>query len=281
MQISIQDYFNLLGVAKPTADPTVPFENEFHLLGLDESESDQEIAAQARAAATPRSDNIERRGMAHAGKRLDILLRDKINQAGARFDGNEAEVRKHRDELQRQRDRRLKDFAKALCDSGKWTRQQGSDALESLAATIGITPEYLRGAVEEALRSAGQWAASPSAPAPPLPAPRAPQLLDDSLAVGSLRIPLGGLIAGVGLAVALLHGWAGLVFGLAFLAIAWGRYHTERQVSSLAPAARHLKWGAVTAGVASVPLLLTLIDRMEIAYGGAFHPTYILVLYLN
>jgi hypothetical protein len=261
MQNSIQDYFHLLmRVGAPTADPTIPFDNDFHLLELDENESDLQIAQKAKAAAAIRSTFVEKRGMAYASKRLDILLRDKINQAGARFDGNPANVKEHRDELQRDRDRRLIDFAKDLCDSGKWTAQQGADMLETLANRIGITPDRVARAVSEAMQVAGQWSAVPgtSTVAPPPPPP--PLIISaESVSVGRLEVPLWGLIPVVGLALGVINGWAGLAFGLAFLVLAWGRANAVRNLTPRAHTGNHLKWGLINACVASAPLVVLLL----------------------
>jgi hypothetical protein len=249
-------------VGTSIADPTVPFDNDFYLLGLDESESDHLIAQKAKAAADIRSNEVEKRGMANANKRLDILLRDKINQAGARFDGDPAKVREHRDELQRDRDRRLIDFAKDLCDSGKWTAQQGADMLETLANRIGITPDRVARAVSEAMQVAGQWAVpGMGTVTPPPPPPPPPPLIisAESVSVGSLEIPLWGLIPVVGLALGVINGWAGLAFGLAFLVLAWGRANAVRNLTPRAHTGNHLKWGLINACVASAPLVVLLL----------------------
>ncbi|MCX6627285.1 MAG: hypothetical protein NTW28_06615 [Candidatus Solibacter sp.] len=262
MQNSIRDYFHLMRVGTSIADPTVPFDNDFHLLGLDETESDQQIAQKAKALAAIRSNEVEKRGMANAGKRLDILLRDKINQAGARFDGSPDKVREHRNELQRDRDRRLIEFAKDLCDSGKWTAQQGTDMLEILAYRIGITPDRVARAVSDAMQTTGQWSAVPggSRLAPPPPPPTPPlRVSNESVSVGSLKVPLWGLIPAIGLALGVINGWAGLAFGLAFLLLALGRANAERNLNPRAPTGNHLKWGLINAGVASVPLVVLLI----------------------
>jgi hypothetical protein len=247
----IRDYFYLLGVGSYSPDPTVPWDNEFHLLGIDENDSDQQIAQKARAVATTRSHEVDRRGQANANRRLDILVRDKINQAGTRFDGQPAKVAEHREELYRLRERRLKDFAKELCDPGIWTEEQGTDMLETLAAMIGIAPDRAQKAVSEAVRSAGQWAS----PSPPIVIPPPPPVVaSDVVAVGRRTIPLWVMLPPIGLGLGLINAWAGLAFGLAFLVLAVGKSNAERLLGGAAPT-RNLRWGVINAAVASLPLL--------------------------
>jgi len=253
----IRDYFYLLGVGSSSPDPTVPWDNEFHLLGLDESESDHQIAQKAKAAAVTRSHDVNRRGQANANRRLDILVRDKITQAGVRFDGQAVKVAEHREELHRLRERRLKDFAKELCDSGKWTEKQGTDMLETLAATIGIPADRVQKAVSEAVRSAGQWS---SAGQPIITSPSAPQPANagDVVALGRRTIPLWLLLPPIGLGLGLISAWAGLAFGLAFLVLAAGKANAERRLRGAAPT-RNFRWGVINAAIASSPLLALLI----------------------
>lgn len=259
MSDEVRDYFNLLGVGSLTPDPTIPFDNEFHLLGLDESESDIQIAQKARAAALTRADFVNKRGMVMQGKHLDIRLRDKINQAGLRFNGQPAKVADHREELHRLRERRLKDFAKDQCDSGKWTAKQGTDMLTTFASSIGVSPDRLQKAVAAALQSAGQWLSeTPSTP----PLPTASQLLPktvpvvvDSVAIGSKLIPLWAMIPVIGLGLGLINAWAGLAFGLSFLVVALGKAKAERKLKARATM-QHLRWGTINAAVASLPLLV-------------------------
>jgi hypothetical protein len=256
MPNQIRDYFQLLGVGSSTGDPTIPFDNEFHLLGLDESESDQQIALKAKAVANTRADVVDKRGQAQ-NKRLDVLLRDKINQAGLHFDGQPAKVAEHREELHRMRERRLKDFAKDLCDSGKWTSKEGADMLETVASTIGVVPARLQKAVSDAVQSAGQWKIDGPPPPPPLPPPAIPPIAGNVVAVGRWTISLWWLILPIGLALALINAWAGLAFGISFLILAWGKANAERRLGGAATT-RHLQWGAINAAVASLPLLALL-----------------------
>jgi hypothetical protein len=254
----IRDYFHLLGVGSTTPDPTIPFDNEFHLLGLDESDTDQQIAQKAKAAAASRSHEVDRRGQAYQNKRLDILLRDKINQAGMRFDGQANHVQEHREELHRLRERRLKDLAKDLCDSGKWTAAQAKDMIETLASTIGVAPDQLQKAVSDAVQSAGQWmtGTTPSAPPPP---PVVPVVASDVFVVGRLRVPVWRLLLPIGLALGLINAWAGLAFGLSFLVLAWGKANAERKPGG-SVTTRHLRWGGINAAVASLPLVALLVS---------------------
>jgi len=251
----IRDYLHLLGVGSSTADPSIPFENEFYLLGLDESDSDLQIALKAKEAAATRSHDVDRKGQANQNKRLDVLVRDKINQAGARFDGQPENVKSHRDELNRLRDRRLKDFSKDLCDSGKWTAEQGADMLETMASRIGITPDRVQKAVADATQIC-QWSSSPSGGTPP---PKYSS--SDSVTFGGKEVPLWWLILPIGLALGLIDGWAGLAFGIAFLFLAWGKANAEKRRNPAAPSRQmmNFQWGLVNAGVASLPLLVLLI----------------------
>lgn len=263
MQTDIrEEYFRRLFVAESSADPTIPFDNEFHLLGLDETESDLQIAEKAKATADKRSYEVDQRGKALMGKGLDIMLRTKITQAGMRFNGQPTNVAKHREQLHRLRERRLKDFAKALCDSGKWTAKQGTDMLETVASTIGVAPDRLRKAVSGAVLSAGQWlpdsgdTPAHSGSTPPLPGPT--QVVVDSFAIGSKTIPLWAVIPPIGLALGLVNAWAGLTFGLSFLVLALGKAQAERNLKVPATT-RHLQWGALNAAITSLPLLALLI----------------------
>lgn len=257
MQTDIRDYFLRLFVGESSADPTIPFDNEFHLLGLDENESDLQIAQQAKARADKRSYEVDQRGKALMGKSLDILLRTKIMQAGLRFDGQPAKVAEHREVLHRLRERRLKDFAKDFCDSGKWTAKEGTGMLETIASTISVAPDRLQNAVSDAVQSAGQWTTGtiPSAPTS-LP----PVVAGDVFVVGSLTIPLWALILPIGLALGLINAWAGLVFGIAFLVLAWVKANAEHKLVGDTPS-RSLRWGVINAVVTSLPLLVLLAFR--------------------
>lgn len=266
MTYPIRDYFQLMSVGSATPDPSIPFDNDFHLLGLDESESDHEIAQKAKAAAADRATAVDRRGQAHANKRLDISLRAQISQAGARFDGSPSKVAEYRGELHRLRERRLKDFAKSLCDSGKWTEKEGGDILEVLASTIGTAPDKIQTAVSSAVQT-GKWASSSSRTSSPTssstsapsfpPTSAVPIQPGHSVAVGNLTFPLWFLVVVVGLAIGLIDGWAGLVYGLSFLFLAIGKANAERRLGAKVMTA-HIRWGAINAAIASLPLVAML-----------------------
>lgn len=255
-------YQNLLSIQSSSMDPTVPYYNDFHLLGLDESSPDGEIAQQALAEANTRGVKVDLIGQAQEPS-LSILLRNTINQAGMRFNGNAQAVRDHRAELNKRRTTRLKEVAKSLCDQGKWTEKEAKEILDPIAMSMGVQQASLDEAVEAAVLT-GLWAppGTVSSPPPPSPSPSPPpgarpasNFLFERLSVGKLDIPLWIVLPVVGIVLGVVNGWTGVAYGLLFLICAGGLVIWERRAGGARPE-RNLVWGSVSLGAACLPLMV-------------------------
>ena len=268
MQREIESYVNhmkLVGLDPSwRSDPTIPFYNDFYVLGLDEGLSDDQIVSEAQQVYKKQADKVDRIGRAQGDVRFDAALRATIVQAGQRF-ANRKAVKDYRVELNRLRARPLKEVAKALCDEGRWTEAQGREILEAIAPRLGVQPDAMAAMVGDAVKSAGLWqtpgTASPPSLATPSPATATDNLLFDTLAVAGVSIPFWLVLPILTLVVAWLDVAAGLACGVLLLACAGGLAWREHLAGHSRPT-RNLAWGGAALIVALLPSVGSVVAEL-------------------